>query len=104
MQRPGLIRWPASIAQAGPPCVLLRCGGNGGMGEIMNTTAKVLLAAAGALAVCGYALGQDAEATFKKRGASIAAQKRDSGQCWKIAGKTKLTEEQATQNVITGYL
>jgi hypothetical protein len=75
-----------------------------GMGEMMNTTAKVLLAAAGVLAVCGYALGQDAEATFKKRGTSIAGQKRDSVQCWRIAGKTKLTEEQATQNLVTGYL
>jgi len=75
-----------------------------GHGEIMNTTAKALLAAAGVLAVCGYALGQDAEATFKKRGTLIAAQKRDSAQCWRIAGKTKLTEEQATQNVVTGYL
>jgi hypothetical protein len=74
------------------------------MGEIMNTTAKALLAAAGALAVCGYALGQEAEATFKKKGTSIAAQKRDSAQCWKTAGKTKLTEEQATQNLVTGYL
>jgi hypothetical protein len=74
------------------------------MGEIMNTTAKALLAVAGVLAVCGYALGQDAEATFKKRGASVAVQKRDSAQCWSIAGRTKLTEEQAMQNLVTGYL
>jgi hypothetical protein len=73
-------------------------------GKIMNTTAKALLAAAGVLAVCGYALGQETEGTFKKRGASSAVQKRDLAQCWKIAGKTKLTEEQATQNMVTGYL
>src|SRR5262245_63981402 len=44
-------------------------------GEFMNTTAKAVLAAAGIL-VCGYAIAQ--EATFKKRGASAAVQKRDS--------------------------
>ena len=70
----------------------------------MNTTAKALLAAAGALLLCGHALGQDADATFKKKGASAAAQKRDAAQCWRIARRTKLTEEQATQNVVTGYL
>ena len=69
----------------------------------MRTTAKALLAVAGAL-LCGHALGQDAEATFKKKGASVAAQKRDSAQCWRIAQKTKLTDDQATQNVVTGYL
>jgi Na+/glutamate symporter len=70
----------------------------------MNTTAKILLAATGVLVVCGYALGQDAETIFKKRGTSIAVQKRDSAQCWRTAEKTKLTEEQATQNLVTGYL
>jgi hypothetical protein len=74
------------------------------MGEMMNTTGKLLLAAAGTLAVCEYALGQDAEAIFKKRGASAPLQQRDSAQCWRIALKTKLTEEQATQNLVTGYL
>jgi len=68
----------------------------------MNTTAKVVLAAAGALLLSGYALGQDAR--FTKKGSSAAAQKRDSAQCWKLAQKTKLTEEQAQQNVVTGYL
>lgn len=67
----------------------------------MNTTVKAILAAAGIL-VCGYAIAQ--EATFRKKGASAAVQKRDSAQCWKIAQKTKLTEEQATQNVVTAYL
>ncbi len=69
----------------------------------MNTMAKALLVAAGAL-LCGQALGQDAEATFKKKGASIAAEKRNSTQCWRLARKTKLTDDQATQNVVTGYL
>jgi hypothetical protein len=68
----------------------------------MKTTAKAVLAAAGALLLCGYALGQ--EATFKKKGASAAVQKRDSAQCWRLAQKARLTDEQATQNVVTGYL
>jgi hypothetical protein len=70
----------------------------------MNTTVKALLAAAGALLLGGYALGQEAEPTFKKKGASAAVQKRDSAQCWRVAGKTKLTDEQATESVVTGYL
>jgi hypothetical protein len=68
----------------------------------MNRTAKTFLAAAGALLLCGYALGQ--ETTFTKKGASAAAQKHDSARCWRLARKTKLTEEQATQNVVAGYL
>jgi hypothetical protein len=70
----------------------------------MRITAKALLAAAGTLLLCGHTFGQDADATFKKKGASMAVQKRASAQCWRIARKTKLTEEQATQNVVTGYL
>jgi hypothetical protein len=68
----------------------------------MHTTAKAVLVAAGALLLCGHALGQ--EATFMKKGATAALQKRDSAQCWRLAQRTKLTEEQATQNVVTGYL
>jgi hypothetical protein len=67
----------------------------------MDTVVKAALAAAGML-VCGYALAQ--EATFKKRGSSAAIQKRDSARCWRLAQKAKLTDEQATQNVVTGYL
>jgi hypothetical protein len=67
----------------------------------MKTMAKAVAAAAGIL-LCGYALAQ--EAAFKKRGASAAMQKRDSAQCWSLARKAKLTEEQATQNLVTGYL
>jgi hypothetical protein len=70
----------------------------------MRITGKILLAAAGALVLCGQALGQDAEGTFNKKGASVTVQKRDSARCWRLAQKTKLTEEQATQNVVTGYL
>jgi hypothetical protein len=65
-------------------------------------TAKVVFAGAGALLLCAHALGQ--EAAFTKKGASAATQKRDSAQCWRLAQKTRLTEEQATQNVVTGYL
>ena len=68
----------------------------------MKTMAKAVLAGAGALLLCAHALGQDA--TFTKKGASAAARKGDSAQCWRLAQKTKLTEEQATQNVVTGYL
>ena len=68
----------------------------------MKTTAKAVLAGAGALLLCAHALGQDT--TFTNKGASAATQKRDSAQCWRLAQKTKLTEEQATQNVVTGYL
>jgi hypothetical protein len=68
----------------------------------MKTAVKAVLAAAGAVLLCGYALGQ--EATYKKRGASAAAKKRDSTQCWRLAQKSRLTDEQATQNVVTGYL
>jgi len=68
----------------------------------MNTTAKFVLATAAALSLCGYALGQDTK--FAKKGASSAVQKRDSAQCWKIAQEAKLTDEQAQQNLVTGYL
>ena len=68
----------------------------------MRTIAKAAVAGAGALLLCVHASGQDA--TFTKKGASAATQKRDSAQCWRLAQKTKLTEEQATQNVVTGYL
>jgi hypothetical protein len=67
----------------------------------VNTVAKAALASVGIL-ICGHAIAQ--EATFKKRGASVAVQKRDSGQCWRLARNSRLTEEQATQNVVTGYL
>ena len=33
-----------------------------------------------------------------------AIQSRDSAQCWKLAQKAKLTDEQANQNLLTGYL
>jgi len=68
----------------------------------MNRTLRLALAGIGMLALLGTASGQ--ETKFRKTGASAAVEKRDSGQCWKIAQKTKMTEEQATGNLVTGYL
>ena len=68
----------------------------------MNRTTKLALAAAAVLVLYGTASGEDAK--FRKAGSSPVAQKRDSGQCWKLAQKTNLTDEQATQNVVAGYL
>ena len=69
---------------------------------VMKAAAKAVLAVTGVLLLCSFALGQ--EAAFKRKGASAAAQKRDSAQCWRLAQKARLTDEQATQNVVTGYL
>jgi hypothetical protein len=68
----------------------------------MTTTAKLLLAATGVLLLATHASGQ--EAAFTKKGASQAAQKRDSAGCWRLAQNTRLSDEQATQNVLTAYL
>ena len=68
----------------------------------MHRTMKGAAAAAAAFCLLGAASAQ--ETTFRKGGASAAAQKRDSAQCWKLAQKTKLTDEQATQNLALGYL
>jgi hypothetical protein len=68
----------------------------------MHRTMKLVLAASGLLLVVSTATSQ--ETKFRKAGASAAVQQRDSGQCWKIAQKTKMTEEQATGNLVTGYL
>ena len=67
----------------------------------MRVTARLVLAAAGALLLCSYAAGQDTR--FTKKGAT-AVEKRDSAQCWRLAQKAKLTKEQADQNLLTGYL
>jgi hypothetical protein len=68
----------------------------------MKTATKLVLAAAGALLLSGYAIGQ--ETRFTKKGVSSAIQKRDSARCWQVARKAKLTQEQANQNLLTGYL
>jgi hypothetical protein len=44
------------------------------------------------------------EAVFTRKGASLATQQRDSARCWQLAQKARLTDEQATQNVVTAYL
>jgi hypothetical protein len=66
------------------------------------TLASVAALAAGTLLLLGSAWGE--ETKFRKAGASIAMEKRDSAQCWRLAQKAKLTEEQAAQNVVAGYL
>jgi hypothetical protein len=71
-------------------------------GKTMNGTLKLTLAGIGMLALLGAASGE--ETKFRKAGASPASQKRDSGQCWKVAQRTKMTDEQATGNLVTGYL
>jgi len=68
----------------------------------MRVTARLVLAAAGALLLCSHAAGQDTR--FTKKGATAAVEKRDSAQCWRLAQKAKLTKEQADQNLLTGYL
>jgi subtilisin family serine protease len=68
----------------------------------MGTTTKLLLAAAGAALLAAHATGQDTQ--FTKTRTSQAAIKQDSAQCWRLAEKAKMTDEQATQNLATGYL
>jgi hypothetical protein len=68
----------------------------------MHRTTKVVMAAGAGLWLAGSAVAEDA--TFRKAGASAAVQKRASAQCWKLAQKTRLTDEQATQNLVAGYL
>ena len=66
------------------------------------TSAAVVALAGGTFLLLGSAWGE--ETKFRKSGASIAMEKRDSAQCWRLAQKAKLTEEQAAQNVVAGYL
>lgn len=68
----------------------------------MTAMAKLLAAAAGALLLTAHAAGQDT--AFAKKGASRSVHKQDSARCWRLAQKARLTEEQATQNVVTAYL
>jgi hypothetical protein len=66
----------------------------------MDNTIKVA-AASGLLLLVGTATGQTRNSRV---GASAVVQQREFGQCWKIAQRTKMTEEQATGNLVTGYL
>ena len=63
---------------------------------------SLLLATMSVVSTATYANAQDT--AFTRRGASQAAQKQDSARCWRLAQKARLTEEQATQNVVTAYL
>jgi hypothetical protein len=64
--------------------------------------AKLPAAAMAVALLCGQAAGQDAE--FTRKGASRAVQSLDSARCWRAAQKARLTEEQATQDLVSAYL
>lgn len=70
----------------------------------MRGMAGLALAAAiaGAQVMAGHAVAE--EAAFTRKGTSQAMQQRDSARCWRVAQKARLTDEQATQNLVTGYL
>lgn len=68
----------------------------------MKTTMKLLLAAAGAALLAAHAAGQETQFTRKRTSAALT--KQDSVQCWRLAQKAKMTDDQATQNLATGYL
>src|SRR5262245_19853355 len=67
-----------------------------------KTTARLLLAAAGAALLSAHAAGQETQFTRKRT--SQATLKQDSAQCWRLAQKARLTDDQAAQNLATGYL
>jgi hypothetical protein len=64
--------------------------------------AKLAGAAAAAALLCGQAVGQDTE--FSRKGTPRAVQSLDSARCWRAAQKARLTEEQATQDLVGAYL
>jgi hypothetical protein len=68
----------------------------------MRSASSAILAAAIAVLLSGQAIGQ--EAAFVRKGASAAAQKRDSDRCWRLAQKARLSEEEANQKLLAGYL
>lgn len=68
----------------------------------MTTTRKLVVAAVCAGLASAHAFGQ--ETAFTKRGAAAAVQKRDSDRCWRLAQKRRLTDEEATQNLVAAYL
>ena len=68
----------------------------------MNRTTTLAVICASALILHGCASAE--ETLFSKRGMSLTAQKSDSAQCWKLAQKTNLTDDQATQNVVAGVV
>jgi hypothetical protein len=70
----------------------------------MRRIAGMALAAAvaGGAAVSSRAAAE--EAAFTRKGTSLATQQRDSARCWHQAQKARLSEEQATQNIVAAYL
>jgi hypothetical protein len=68
----------------------------------MKAMTKLLLAAAGAALLSAHAVGQETQ--FARKRTSQAVLKQDSAQCWRLARKSKLSGEQADQNLAAGYL
>jgi hypothetical protein len=68
----------------------------------MRGIARLAGAAGAAAFLCGQAVGEDAE--FTRKGTSRAVQSLDSARCWRAAQKARLTEEQATQDLMSAYL
>src|SRR5262245_58373298 len=68
----------------------------------MGTTTKLLVVVAGAALLTAHAAGQDTQ--FTKKRTSQATMKQDSAQCWRLAQRARMTDEQASQNLATGYL
>jgi hypothetical protein len=59
-------------------------------------------AAAAAALLTAHAAGQDT--AFTRKRTSPAVQQQDSDRCWRLARQARLTEEQATQDLVTAYL
>jgi|SRR5687767_12461193 hypothetical protein len=68
----------------------------------MKAISKLLLASAGAALLSAHAVGQDTQFTRKRT--SPATLKQDSAQCWRQAQKARLTDDEASQKLVTGYL
>jgi hypothetical protein len=68
----------------------------------MHAMAKAVAAGAGALLLSAYASGEDE--AFTRKSTSQATLRQDSAACWRLAQRSKLTDDEAMQNLITGYL
>jgi hypothetical protein len=60
------------------------------------------LTAAAAALLSAHAFGQETQ--FARKRTSQAVMKQDSAQCWRQAQKARLSDDQATQNLVAGYL
>jgi hypothetical protein len=62
------------------------------------------LAGVAVLFLSGCASGPIEDTKFSRRGTSLTALQSDSNQCWKLAQKENISNEEATGNVIAGTL